>query len=232
VVAKVVRERIREFWPDLKGLRLLGCGYAVPYLIDFQGEAERVLAAMPAAQGADAWPEDDKNLVCLAEESELPFESNSIDRIILVHDVEFSELLQSNLQEIWRVLKSNGRLLVIVPNRMGLWSRAEWSPFGQGTPYSARQILYYLRDNLFVHERTEEALFMPPLRYPVILKSADFFERIGKKYWPIIPGLHMVEASKQLYAKADPGAGTRVAVRGKSFVPRPLPQGFTRTRSS
>ncbi|MGQ0526738.1 MAG: class I SAM-dependent methyltransferase [Alphaproteobacteria bacterium] len=232
VVARVLGGRINDIWPDVKNLSVLGCGYAVPYLRDYIGHAERVIAVMPAAQGADAWPEDAKNLVCLAEEGELPFENSSIDRVILIHDVEFSQFLESKLQETWRVLKPNGRVLVIVPNRRGLWSRADWSPLGQGTPYSARQIHYYLRDNLFVHERTEEALFMLPLPYPVILKWADLFERLGKRYWSIMPGVHIVEASKQLYAKANPGSGTRVAVRGKGFVPRPVPQGFTRSRSS
>ena len=138
MVRRVLQERIREFWPDTNNMRVLGCGYATPYLRLFMEKSERVLAAMPAGQGAHHWPYnhpgDDHNLVCLAEEAELPFETSSIDRVILIHSVEFAEHLQQNLAEIWRVLKSNGRLLVIVPNRSGFWARADWSPFGQGTP--------------------------------------------------------------------------------------------------
>ncbi len=180
VVRRVLRERIRAFWPDVKSLRVMGCGYASPYLRIFMEEAERVLALMPAGQGAHHWPanaikseynasQPEKNLVCLAEESELPIETASVDRVLLIHDLEFSEHLKENLGEIWRVLKSNGRLLVIVPNRSGFWARADWSPFGQGTPYSASQIHGYLRDNLFIHERTEEALFVPPVKFSLFL---------------------------------------------------------------
>lgn len=228
VIRRILQQRIREFWPDTHGLRVVGCGYATPYLRMFMEEAERVFSVMPAGQGAHVWPYtgDEKNLVCLSEEAELPLETNSVDRLIMVHSIEFSEFLKPSLQEVWRVLKSNGRVLVIVPNRAGFWARADWSPFGQGTPYSAGQLNYYLRDNLFVHERTEEALFMLPFKFSPFLKSAGFFERLGKVV-SIGAGVHMVEASKQLYAKADMDSGSKVTVRGRGFLPRPaVPQGL------
>lgn len=225
VVRRILKERIRAFWPDVKGLRVMGCGYATPYLRIFKDDAERVFALMPASQGAHHWPYDEKNLVCLSEESEIPVETASVDRVLLIHNLEFSEHLKVHLQEIWRVLKSNGRLLVVVPNRSGFWAHADWSPFGQGTPYSATQICNYLRDNQFVHERTEEALFMLPLKWSFFLKSARFMERFGQKYLSVGGGVHMVEATKQLYARADTGSGSRVTVRGRGFVPVPAPQG-------
>jgi len=223
IVRRVLQERIRELWPDVHGLRVMGCGYATPYLRMFVEESERVFAVMPAGQGAHDWPHDDKNLVTLSEQSELPVETASIDRVLMIHDMEFSELLKPGLEEIWRVLKANGRLLVVVPNRRGFWTHADWSPFGQGTPYSASQICYYLRDNMFIHERTEEALFMPPMKFSLVLKSAGLFERMGKSYLPFGAGVHMVEASKQLYAHADKGSGSRVYVRGRGIlVPKPV----------
>jgi SAM-dependent methyltransferase len=149
-----------------------------------------------------------------------------VDRILLVHDVEFCEFLQPSLQEIWRVLKSTGRLLVVVPNRNGLWSRAEWSPFGQGTPYSASQIEYYLRDNLFVHERTEGALYLPPIRHSAIQKSAGFFEKFGRTC-PVMPGVIIVEATKQIYATPIQGGGIRTPARGRRLlIPKPAIQQF------
>jgi SAM-dependent methyltransferase len=230
VVRRVLQDRIRAFWPDTRGMRIMGCGYAVPYLRIFKEESERVFALMPAGQGAHHWPQEgsEKNLVCLAEESEIPVESSSIDRILLIHDLEYSEFLRGTLEEIWRVLKPDGRVLVVVPNRGGLWAHADWSPFGQGTPYSASQIYHYLHDNMFVHERTEEALFLPPLKFSLLLKSAGIFEKFGRLIVPFMAGVHMVEASKQLYATAGRDSGTRVRVRGRGFIPRPVPQGFGR----
>src|SRR5438128_1969193 len=92
VVRRVLQQRVREFWPEVKGLRVMGSGYAVPYLRAFREEAERIFALMPAGQGAHHWPQDDKNLVCLSDEAELPLENNSVDRVLLVHDMEFVEL--------------------------------------------------------------------------------------------------------------------------------------------
>ncbi len=226
IVRRVLQGRIREFWPDASGLRVLGCGYAVPYLRGFMEKSERVFALSMAGQGAHHWPQggkdEEKNLTALSEESELPVETASIDRVLMIHHLEFSEFLQPCLAEIWRVLKSNGRLLVIVPNRTGFWAHADWSPFGQGTPYTAAQINHYLKDNMFVHERTEEALFMPPVRYSLVLKSAGLFEQIGS-YLPFGAGVHMIEASKQLYAGVDKGSGSRVYVRGRGIlVPKPV----------
>ncbi len=214
VVRRVLQQRIREFWPDVTGQRVMGCGYATPYLRHFiEHGAERVFAVMPAKQGAHHWPYntpgDEKNLVCLSDESALPVETASVDRVLIVHSLEFSAHPQQILSEIWRVLKSTGRVLVIVPNRSGFWSHADWSPFGHGTPFSAGQLAGFMREALFVHESTGEALFMPPIRFSLFLKSAGFLENMGKSYFPFAGGVHMVEASKQLYARAEPPPGLK-----------------------
>ena len=119
VVRRVLQECIRELWPDVHGLRVMGTGYATPYLRMFKEEAERVFAMMPAGQGAHHWPHDGMNCVTLSEPSELPIETNSVDRILMIHNLEFAEFLKPSLQEIWRVLKSNGRMIAVVPNRSG-----------------------------------------------------------------------------------------------------------------
>lgn len=223
VVRRVLQERIREMWPDLQGLSLMGTGYATPYLRVFRDEAERVFAMMPAGQGAHDWPHEGPNCVAMTEAAELPLAAESVDRILMVHDLEFMEFMKPSLQEIWRVLKPNGRLMVVVPNRSGFWARTDWSPFGHGRPYSVTQLTYFLRDALFVLERTEEALFIPPVQYSPFLKSAGLFERLGRTIVPIVAGVHMMEASKQVYATADPGSGSKVTVRGRGiFVPKPV----------
>ena len=67
VARRAVRGRVRDFWPDTRGMRVLGIGYATPYLIPFRGEAERVTAAMPAAQGVLAWPGEGAGLSTLCD---------------------------------------------------------------------------------------------------------------------------------------------------------------------
>src|SRR5436190_20955599 len=82
VVQRIIRQHIRQLWPDTKGQRVLGLGYALPYLRPFMEEAERVIALMPMQQGAVFWPQESAGLVSICDEAELPIESNSVDRLL------------------------------------------------------------------------------------------------------------------------------------------------------
>lgn len=215
---------IRAWWASVAGLRVVGIGYSQPYLTPLLEEAERCIAVNPARRGASHWPSDQKNLTVLAEETELPLETSSVDRILLVHSLEYAELFHSNLQEVWRVLKSNGRLLIIAPNRMGLWARSDWSPYGQGTPYSMNQLRWLLRDCQFTFERSRSALYVPPLRWGLIEQAAKGFERVLPYVMPGLGGVHMIEASKQLYAGTSVPATSKMIVRGSVKIrPSPVP---------
>lgn len=227
--------RLKTIWPDTAGLRVAGFGYTTPYLRPFVDKAERVMALMPSMQGAHPWPHlssKEKNCVTLFDETRLPLETASLDRVLLIHSLEFSGFLSQYLGEIWRVMKSNARLLVVVPSRGGFWARAEWSPFGQGTPYSAAQLCQYLREHRFIHENTHEALFMPPLRWTPILKAGFMLENIGSQYLPIMPGVHIVEATKQIYARPTPSQGSKVMVGGRLFAPKAIGQGAKAIRDA
>ena len=65
---RMIRRQLRIMWPDLKGLRILGLGFATPYLSMFREDADRVLAAMPAGQGVLHWPVGERGLTMLADE--------------------------------------------------------------------------------------------------------------------------------------------------------------------
>lgn len=225
IVRRLIRERIETMWPDVRFMRILGVGYAAPYMPYFRGKAERSVCVMFKGQGVHHWPDDAPNLTCLSDESDLPFETNSVDRIILIHSLEFTGFVKPAFEELWRILKSNGRILVIVPNRIGLWARADWTPFGRGAPYSARQVEDFLTENLFIPEKTERGLFIPPFKSQTLLRSAGFWEKLGTRLCPAMGGLIFVEASKQIYA----GTGKLRAVEARpskeerAIVVRPEP---------
>lgn len=213
LVRRLLLTRIRRIWPDLHGLRVMGYGYAMPYLRGLSEGTERSFAIVSDGASLHSWPEGEKGLVCLSAEGELPLETESVDRILLIHGVEKAQDLDVLLQEIWRVLKSNGRVLMVVPNRLGLWARADWTPFGHGTPYTAGQIHHYLHDHLFTHERTERALFMPPFRSFLMMRAAYALERVGQFILPGLAGVHLIEAGKQIYAGAGRARTARVPGR-------------------
>ena len=217
VARRVIRRRIRLIWPDVRGMTVLGLGYATPYLRPFLDEAERVVALAPAGQGVMHWPSDEPGLVTLADETELPFPDLSIDRLIMVHAIEYSEQLRAMMREAWRVLSGNGRLLIIAPNRRGIWARLESTPFGHGHPYSPGQLKRLLRDCLFTSMDTAHALYIPPTQRRFLLHSAMAVENVGERYFNAISGVVIVEASKQIYA----ATGAVRAVRRRGLIALP-----------
>ena len=200
VARRLLRFRIRQLWPDLGGLDLLALGYPSPYLRQFQGEAARVVAFMPAQQGVHRWPVHDRNRVALVDEMELPLPDASVDRVLLVHALENAEQVTPMLREVWRVLASGGRLLVVVPNRRGIWARMERTPFGQGHPYSPGQLSRLLRDNMFQPNERGSALYIPPVASRMLLRTAGAWEKLGHRWGHVFAGVLLIEADKQIYA--------------------------------
>ncbi|MGE0151086.1 MAG: class I SAM-dependent methyltransferase [Reyranellaceae bacterium] len=222
VAQRLIRNRLRSMWPSLRGQSLLGLGYATPYLRPFMDEAERVIAVMPAAQGVLRWPQNESSLVALADETALPLPDRSMDRVLLVHALECSEQIRPMLREAWRVLADGGRLLVIAPNRTGLWAQLERSPFAVGHPYSAGQLGRLLRATMFTPMQEARALYVPPVRSRMVLRAAPALERLGQRLLPRFAGVVMLEAGKQLYAGTALREPAKAPVRAKlRVVPQP-----------
>ena len=226
---RMVRRAIRSLWPSVAGQSVLGLGYATPYLRQFVPEAERVLAFMPASQGVVHWPPDGRGLTALIDETELPLPDCSIDRVLLIHAIESGEYQRDMLREIWRVLTGDGRLMVVAPNRRGIWARLERTPLGWGHPYSKAQLSRLLRDNMFTPTRSARALFIPPIRSRTLLRSAPAWERIGSRWFPTVSGVVVLEAGKQLYAASLRPARRRFA--RPIVVPFPQSARLTSRRS-
>lgn len=214
VARRTIRRRIRAIWPDVRGMVVVGLGHATPYLSPFRYEADRVIAIAPAAQGVIPWPNGGPGQVALANESELPLPDLSVDRLLMVHAVESSEQLRAMMREAWRVLKGNGRLLVVAPNRASVWARSERTPFGHGHPYTNGQIRRLLRDSMFTPGETARALYLPPINRRLVVKAAPMLERVGDKLFQALSGVLLVEATKQVYAAtpAKPAARRRFVV--------------------
>ncbi len=218
VARRMIRRRLRELWPDVRAMRVLGLGYATPYLRPFRAEAERVLAVMPSGMGVLHWPPEGPNLACVADEAELPLPDLSMDRVLLVHGLECTEQLRALLREAWRVMSDSGRLLVVVPNRRSIWARADHTPFGHGHPYSLEQLRRVLREAMFTPVRTARALYVPPSRRRFLLAAAPAWENIGHRWFQPLGGVTMVEAGKQIYAGVVERKGARTSAPIRAVI--------------
>ena len=195
VVAGLIRDRLAPLWPDVRGCRVVGVGYAAPFLDLWQDDAMACLDVVTAEQGVAA-----AALRCVADPVRLPFDDLSVDRILLVHGLETAGDARRLLRECWRVLRDDGRLMIITPNRAGLWAHVESTPFGQGQPYTQRQVTSLLAAALFAVERQDSCVFLPPLDFGFVRRLAPLLERLGRRLAPGLAGVLLAEAVKDAYA--------------------------------
>ena len=219
---------ISSVWDSLPRERLVGLGYALPWLDRFGADAERVFAFMPGTQGAVRWPPTGPSATALVFDEELPLVDSSIDRMLLVHLLEHAESPRETLKEIWRVLSPAGRVVIVVPNRRGMWARFEHTPFGTGRPFSRGQLNELLRETNFTPAAWSEALFFPPSKRRWMMRFHNALERTGRRLWPIFSGVIVVEAQKRVYQ------GLPVAQRAsrRVFMPVLTPQGAQTAREA
>lgn len=198
LTARLIRRKLAALWPDCAGRAVLGLGYAGPYLQAWRATASRCVALSPQQMGLATWPPGRPSLTCLAEEEALPFEDCSFDRILFIHGLEQADHARRILREAWRLLRDDGKIIVVVPNRRGLWAYAEATPFGHGQPYSQGQLTRLLTGLLFQVETRTAALFAPPLHWRLNLQAFDLWERVGHALAPQFAGLTITEARKDV----------------------------------
>lgn len=199
VTRRLLGRSIRERWADAQACSIVGLGYTTPYLGLFRGEDERTFAFMPGAQGVVKWPSAASTLSSLVSETAMPLRDAMIDRVLAVHALEMTPHPADMLREVWRVLAPGGKLLLVVPNRAGPWTRMDTTPFGQGRPFSRTQLVSLLREALFTPVGWHEALWMPPFQRKWLMRVAPAWERVGATLSLPFYGVHIVEATKQVW---------------------------------
>lgn len=200
IACQSIRRVIRAFWPVMRGETILGLGYALPYLQPCLDQEDLVIAAMPAGQGVLHWPLQKPNLTLMVDEAELPLQNSTVNRVIVAHALEHSEQVRALLQELHRVLTPSGRMIVIVPNRRGIWGRAPGSPFAQGHTYTPAQLKRLLLESQFTPLQIRPALFFPPLRRKFLIRSARLLDLLGEAFFTAFGGVIVMEAEKQIIA--------------------------------
>lgn len=218
VAHRLIGAAVEKRWSSCVGQSVLGIGYATPYLDALRKDAVRTLAFMPAEQGVVNWPARGASSSALVDITALPLPDSCMDRVLVVHALEMADQPYDFLTEVWRVLAPGGRMILVAPNRAGVWARVDSTPFGHGQPYSGSQLRSLLRDTLFSPVYWGDALYAPPFARPYLLRSAPAFERIGARLSLPGAGVHIIEATKQLYRPAV----TRRAMRRRSIQFQPV----------
>jgi len=215
-VTRLLDPYVRPFWDQRADAHNAVFGYGLPFLdmIDDAAKAKAV-ALMPAKHGAVIWPETGRSRTILTKGHNLPLSDVQLDRLMLAHALEFDDDPACLLDESWRVLDGAGKLLVMVPNRRGIWTHRETTPLGHGRPFSRRQLETALMHHGFEVNRVHRVVFIPPVQRGPLLRFASSCERFGQRCWPALGAILIIEATKMLYA---PAGNTRKVASRKSSV--------------
>lgn len=220
IARALIAAELRQLAAPRAGRRVLGLGFATPYLRPMLGEAERVLAFMPMRQGAAAWPREGPSATVLCDPLEMPLTDAAVDLIVAVHAFEHVSDAEELMRELWRVSAPNAHLVVVAPRRRGLWSTRDNTPFGMGHPYSRGQLDKLLRDHSFTPEVWREALHLPPSQSRIVCRSPRLFERIGRLLGPALAGVIAVRARKEMVPAVTRRARAERFVRIPSLAPQ------------
>ncbi|MEN9061464.1 MULTISPECIES: class I SAM-dependent methyltransferase [Ponticoccus] len=220
---KIVRDQLETFWPVAKGHTVVGYGFATPLLRPYLTESRRVIGLMPAPQGVMSWPAGLPNVSVLCEETLWPLETGHVDRLVVMHGLETSERPSELLDEAYRVLGPGGEAVFVVPNRTGLWARADWTPFGYGRPYSLGQLEAQLKRHDFVPEAQVSVLFQPPSTRRFWMKTGPVWEKVGRAIPAVMAGGVMMVLASKKHPPTRRGVGRAARVLNPLDVLTPKP---------
>ncbi len=144
-----------------------------------------------------------KSLGAIGHLYRLPVASDSVDAVLLPHTLDYSDRPHAILREAQRVLRSDGRLVVLGFRPGGLWGLRRLIP-GAGLPpgvdhlISDRRLSDWLQLLDFRIQGASRYFFRWPL--PGNKGSTSpLWERRGQRWWPELSACYMLTAQKRVY---------------------------------
>ena len=141
----------------------------------------------------------------IAEPENLPFDTQSIDLVVLPHGLECASNPHQVLREIERVLVPEGRVVISGFNPWSLWGARERLPALDPlvpVPAPLQVSLPRLKDWFkllsFELDRGRFGCYAPPSFTDAWLARWAFMEKAGDRWWPICGAVYMVSAVKRV----------------------------------
>lgn len=142
---------------------------------------------------------NDVRLIC----TELPFDGDSLDLVLLPHVLDFSENPHQVLREVERVMMPEGNLIISGLNPRSLWGLRRALGSRKGYPWSGNFIaLPRLKDWLellgFEVVGGRFAAYAPPFGQTKWLERFSFMEAAGDRWWAVSGGVYFLHAVKRV----------------------------------
>lgn len=143
----------------------------------------------------------------------LPFDSASLDLVVLPHALELARDPHLALREVERVLVPEGRMVIAGFNPASLWGLRQWMGRQRGVAMSSQRGLFLpqtgeymryrrLRDWLrllgFEVEDGRFGCYRPPVTSQTWLQRFEWMEQAGERWWPVFGAVYFVVAVKRV----------------------------------
>lgn len=198
VCVGLLGERMRWFWPELRHQLVLGLGGAAPYLSAIGDETTVRIGAHFGAAQADMPFQSGQ--CCVVDPANLPFEEQKFDRVLLVHALQGRDNPVPLLRAAARVLRDDGRMLMVVPSRLGGRARLRRTPFARDMSFTRHKLRQYLAAAMLRPEQWDEAVFLPASQVCRTVRRGRRMDIAGKVFCPGGGSLILVEAVPDMYS--------------------------------
>ncbi len=144
----------------------------------------------------------------------LPFDSASLDLLVLPHALELARDPHLALREVERVLVPEGRVVIVGFNPSSLWGLRQWlgrlrrrfsaHPTqdlflpAEGEFLGYRRLRDWLRLLSFEVEAGRFGCYRPPLGAQKWLARFAWADRVGERWWPVFGAVYFVVAVKRV----------------------------------
>ncbi|MDF0606397.1 methyltransferase domain-containing protein [Neisseriaceae bacterium TC5R-5] len=148
---------------------------------------------------------------CAAEEgaahirchpAQLPFETRSLDLLVMPHVLDFTTQPHQVLREVERVLMPEGRLILTGFNPVSLWGVRHLLQRRDRAPWNGHFLsLVRIKDWLTLLElepcTVSFMAYAPPFLRGDWVERFGFMEKVGDRWWPLAAGVYGIEAVKR-----------------------------------
>ena len=153
-----------------------------------------------------AFEQSPRKIALLHDFMELPFESQSLDLVVLPHVLEFVSEPHQILREVERVLIPEGRLIICGFNATSLWGarqaaghlRANYFLPHNGEFISLARLRDWLKLLNMEVDKGDFGCYAPPINNEKWLQRFHFIESAGERWWPYFGAAYIVQAIKRV----------------------------------
>lgn len=200
IITQIISKKISLLWPIFNNSRNAVIGFGTPFMNIFNSNIQRLFFLIPRKYGLHNFPPNKKNLTVSINETTLPIEDLSIDRLLVINFFEHLFDHKKFLREAWRILDKDGEIIIIIPNTFGLWRFFYKKKFKSLRTFNSHELSLLLLNNFFTPTDIEYSIFLPPLKNKYFIKKIKSFEFFNNRLTKYFSGVIIIKGKKNYLA--------------------------------